>query len=139
VKKVNKNSPTLQSVFGGQTAPSPAHCERSAQIICIALILIFSPTFFYDFIPYTSLFLKVLLFCPTTSPFSTFLLLCPFLNFILAYAPLRNYAPRRPPYCFAYAKQTRLSPVMSLYPTLSNYSLFSQLSSLLCQTFPLFL
>jgi hypothetical protein len=44
VKKVNRNSPALrennpalQYVFGGQTAPSPAHCERSAQIICIGL------------------------------------------------------------------------------------------------------
>ncbi len=44
MKKVNKNSPALHSnspaqrwVFGGQTAPSPAHCEHSAQIICIGL------------------------------------------------------------------------------------------------------
>jgi hypothetical protein len=42
MKKFNKNSPalrenspSLQYVFDGQTAPSPAHCERSAQIICI--------------------------------------------------------------------------------------------------------
>ncbi len=43
MKKVNENSPALRenspaprSFFGGQTAPSPAHCERSAQIICIS-------------------------------------------------------------------------------------------------------
>ncbi len=42
MKKVNENSLALQenspaprSFFGGQTAPSPTHCERSAQIICI--------------------------------------------------------------------------------------------------------
>ncbi len=35
MKKVNKNSPAPRSLFGGQTAPSPAHYERSAQIICI--------------------------------------------------------------------------------------------------------
>ncbi len=42
MKKVNKyrpaprsNNPALQSLFGGQTAPNPAHCEHSAQIICI--------------------------------------------------------------------------------------------------------
>jgi len=38
VKKVNENSPALRCFFGGQTAPSPAHCERSAQIICIGTI-----------------------------------------------------------------------------------------------------
>ncbi len=38
MKKVNKNSPALRWVFGGQTAPSPAHCERSAQIICIVFM-----------------------------------------------------------------------------------------------------
>ncbi len=45
MKKVNKNSPALwensptpRSFFGGQTAPSPAHCERSVQIICIGKV-----------------------------------------------------------------------------------------------------
>jgi hypothetical protein len=35
MKKVNKNNLALQSIFSGQLAPSPSHCERSAQIICI--------------------------------------------------------------------------------------------------------
>ncbi len=62
MKKVNKNNPALQSVFGGQTVPSPAHCERSAQIICIGnrckLLVIskFSPFFFInkDFVSLTN-------------------------------------------------------------------------------------
>ncbi len=51
MKKVNENSPTLRenspaprSFFGGQTAPSPAHCERSAQIICIGHVSLCAPS-----------------------------------------------------------------------------------------------
>jgi hypothetical protein len=45
VKKVNKNSPTLRWVFGGQTTPIPAHYERNAQIICIGRFMDLDFTF----------------------------------------------------------------------------------------------
>jgi hypothetical protein len=46
MKKINKtspplreNSPSLHTLFGGQTAPSPRPCERSGQIIYIGLMV----------------------------------------------------------------------------------------------------
>jgi hypothetical protein len=35
MKKINKKSPPLRTLFGGHTAPSPCPCGRSGQIICI--------------------------------------------------------------------------------------------------------
>ncbi len=32
---LRENSPSLRTLFGGQTAPSPHPCGRSGQIICI--------------------------------------------------------------------------------------------------------